>query len=54
MSGIYSIWLARELLKEGLMWRVRNDAHINIWKDNWLHASKYSMVWFYSKGRRVI
>jgi hypothetical protein len=31
-----SIWLARDLLSEGLQWRVGNGRHIRIWKDQWL------------------
>jgi len=31
-----SIWLARDLLSEGLQWRVENGRHIRIWKDQWL------------------
>lgn len=31
-----SIWLAQDLLSEGLKWRVGNDNHIRIWKDHWL------------------
>lgn len=31
-----SIWFARELLKEGLLWRVGNVGQIRIWKEKWL------------------
>jgi len=31
-----SIWLARDLLSEGLQWRVGNGRYIRIWNDQWL------------------
>jgi hypothetical protein len=32
----HGIWSVRDLLKEGLTWRLGNGVHINIWKDEWL------------------
>jgi len=34
-----SIWQAKSLLEEGLMWRVGNGEKIKIWKDRWIPAS---------------
>jgi hypothetical protein len=31
-----SIWKARKLLKEGLIWRVGDGLSINIWRDRWI------------------
>jgi hypothetical protein len=34
-----SIWQAKSLLEEGLMWRVGNGEKIKIWKDRWIPTS---------------
>lgn len=31
-----SIWSSKALIKEGMIWRVGNGLHINIWRDPWL------------------
>jgi hypothetical protein len=39
-----SIWNAKSLLKQGLMWRVGDGASVHIWHDRWIpKPSTYSI-----------
>jgi len=40
-----SIWNARPLLKEILMWRIGDGASVKIWGDNWIHnTSSHQLI----------
>jgi len=39
-----SIWQAKSLLQEGLMWRVGNGLNIKLWEDKWVSASPYKIL----------
>jgi hypothetical protein len=39
-----SIWSAKNLLKKGLVWRVRDGKQIKIWKDKWLPTPTSYMI----------
>lgn len=34
-----SIWGAKALLKEGILWQIGNGKHVRIWEDKWLTQS---------------
>jgi hypothetical protein len=36
-----SIWQAKPLLQEGLMWRVGNGSKIKLWEDKWISVSPH-------------
>jgi hypothetical protein len=39
-----SIWQAKGLLQEGLMWRVGNGHSINLWEDKWIPAIPHKVL----------
>jgi hypothetical protein len=39
-----SIWQAKSLLEEGLMWRVGNGHRINLWDDKWIPATPHKIL----------
>lgn len=39
-----SIWNAKPLLQEGLVWKVGNGENIRIWKDRWLPPPNSTLV----------
>jgi hypothetical protein len=39
-----SIWQAKSLLQEGLMWRVGNGSRIKLWNDKWIPATPYKVL----------
>lgn len=39
-----SIWRARDLLKEGLIWRVGDGEKFKTWKDRWIPKPKSYLV----------
>jgi hypothetical protein len=39
-----SIWQAKGLLQEGLMWRVGNGYRINLWNDKWLPTTPHKIL----------
>jgi hypothetical protein len=38
------IYGSRELLREGLIWRIGNGAHVRIWKDRWVPRPSTNMI----------
>jgi hypothetical protein len=40
----WSIYGSRELLRDGLVWRIGNGAHVRIWKDRWIPRTSIHMV----------
>jgi hypothetical protein len=38
-----SIWQAKPLLQEGLMWRVGNGSNIKLWEDKWISATSHKI-----------
>jgi hypothetical protein len=39
-----SIWQAKALLQEGLIWRVGNGSRIELWKDKWIPATPHKIL----------
>ena len=39
-----SIFGSRELLREGLVWRIGNSAQVQIWKDRWVPRPSTNMI----------
>lgn len=39
LHGEASIWLARDLLKEGLLWRIGDGETVRIWHDRWFPST---------------
>jgi len=39
-----SLWQSRELLSEGLLWRVGNGANVRIWDDWWINSTPTHMI----------
>ncbi|XP_062157888.1 uncharacterized protein LOC133865460 [Alnus glutinosa] len=39
-----SIWQAKALLQEGLIWRVGNGSRIDLWKDKWIPATPHKIL----------
>jgi ribonuclease HI len=39
-----SIWQAKSLLQEGLMWRVGNGSRIKLWDDKWIPATPHKVL----------
>jgi hypothetical protein len=37
-------WQSRELLSEGLLWRVGNGANVRIWDDWWINSTPTHMI----------
>jgi hypothetical protein len=40
----WSIYGSRGLMREGLVWRIENGAHVRIWKDRWIPQMSTHMV----------
>lgn len=49
-----SIWGARELLKEGIGWRIGNGERVNIWDDSWIPGPRDGRVNSQTTGIRFV
>lgn len=45
----HSIWSSRDLINDGLLWRIGSGKSVNIWSDKWLSIPTIFQVQFQDK-----